>query len=73
MAKTTSIHYLKTAGLKNMQTRQKFKVELIVEVKPLVVEHLMEEFCATADFENATIHQYNYYGLDNEQEETGRN
>tara|TARA_R110002012_G_scaffold184971_1_gene351488 strand:- start:53 stop:223 length:171 start_codon:yes stop_codon:yes gene_type:complete len=56
-----------------MQPRQKFKVELIVEVKPLVVEHLMEEFCATADFENATIHQYNYYGLDNEQEETGRN
>lgn len=50
-----------------MQPRQKFKVELIVEVKPLVVEHLMEEFCATADFENATIHQYHYYGLDNEQ------
>ena len=52
----------------NMQPRQKFKVEMIVEVKPLVVEHLMEEFCATADFENATVHQYNYYGLTNEQE-----
>ena len=50
-----------------MQPRQKFKVELIVEVKPLVIEHLMEEFCDTADFENATIHQYSYYGIDNEQ------
>ena len=56
-----------------MQPRQKFKVELIVEVKPLVIEHLIEEFCATADFENASIHQYHYYGLDNEQEKTGSN
>jgi len=56
-----------------MQPRKKFKVELIVEVKPLVIEHLLEEFCDTADFENATIHQYNYYGLDNEQEEARSN
>ena len=56
-----------------MQPREKFKVEMIVEAKPLVIEHLMEEICATADFENATVHQYNYYGLNNEQEETRSN
>jgi hypothetical protein len=51
-----------------MTPKVRFKVEMIVEVNPNLVEHLMEEFCSTADFENATIQQYNYYGLENEQE-----
>jgi hypothetical protein len=56
-----------------MQPRKTFKVEMIVDCKPLVIEHLLEEICATAEFENALVNQYNYYGIDNEQKETRRN
>ena len=55
-----------------MQQRKKFKVEMIVDCKPTVIEHLLEEICATAEFENALVNQYNYYGIDNEQKETRR-
>ena len=65
-------HYLKTAGLKNM-LKKKFKVELTIDCRPSLIEHLLEEFIATADFENANVNSYTYYGLTNEQEEAGRN
>lgn len=51
-----------------MQQRKKFKVEMIVDCKPTVIEHLLEEICATVEFENALVNQYNYYGIDNEQQ-----
>ena len=51
-----------------MQPRKLFKVEMIVECKPLVIEHLLEQICATAEFENALVNQYNYYGIKDEQE-----
>ena len=63
---------MKTAGLKNM-LKKKFKVEMTVDCKPSLIEHLLEEFIATADFENANVNSYTYYGINNEQEETGRN
>ena len=56
-----------------MELKQKFKVEMIVDCRPSLIEHLLEEICATADYENALVNQYNYYGLTNEQEETGSN
>ena len=51
-----------------MQQRKKFKVEMIVDCKPSLIEHLLEEICETAIFENSLVNQYNYYGIDNEQE-----
>ena len=56
-----------------MALKKKFKVEMIVDCKPSLIEHLLEEICATADYENALVNQYNYYGLDNEQEEARSN
>ena len=54
--------------------KKKFKVEMIVDCKPSLIEHLLEEICATAEYENALVNQYNYYGLTNEQaKETGSN
>ena len=53
--------------------KKKFKVEMIIDCKPSLIEHLLEEFIETAIYENASVNQYNYYGLTNEQEETGRN
>ena len=51
-----------------MQQRKKFKVEMIVDCKPSLIEHLLEEICETVIFENSLVNQYNYYGIDNEQE-----
>ena len=66
-------HFLKTDGLNNMQQRKKFKVEMIVDCKPSLIEHLLEEICETVSFENSLVNQYNYYGIDNEQESKRRN
>ena len=59
-------------GSKKMQPREKFKVEMIIDCKPSLIEHLLEEFIETAIYENASVNQYNYYGINNEQEETRR-
>jgi len=53
--------------------KKKFKVQMIVDCKPSLIEHLLEEFIATADFENANVNTYTYYGINNEQEEAGSN
>jgi len=46
-----------------MQQRKKFKVEMIVDCKPSLIEHLLEEICETVAFENSLVNQYNYYGI----------
>jgi len=48
--------------------KKKFKVEMIIDCKPSLIEHLLEEICATVEFESALVNQYNYYGIDNEQQ-----
>ena len=53
--------------------KKKFKVQMIVDCKPSLIEHLLEEFIATADFENANVNTYTYYGINNEQEEARSN
>ncbi len=51
-----------------MTPKARFKVDMTIECQPDLIEHLMEEFCSTADFENATVTQYRYYVPKNEQE-----
>ena len=53
--------------------KTKFKVEMTVDCKPSLIEHLLEEICETVSFENALVNQYNYYGIKYEQEETRGN
>ena len=48
--------------------KKKFKVEIIVDCRPDLIEHLLEEVCDLTIYENANVNQYNYYGIDNEQE-----
>ena len=55
-----------------MILKQKFKVEMIVDCRPSLIEHLLEEFIATADFENANVNTYTYYGINNEQEKANQ-
>lgn len=55
-----------------MQPRKTFKVEMLVDCKPSLIDHLLEEICATVEYENGRVNQYNYYGIDNEQKETRR-
>ena len=51
-----------------MQPRKTFKVEMLVDCKPSLIDHLLEEFIATADFENANITSYTYYGINKQQQ-----
>ena len=48
-----------------MALKKTYKVEMIVDCKPSLIEHLLEEICATVEFENALVEQYNYYGIEN--------
>jgi len=41
---------------------------MIVDCKPSLIEHLLEEICETVIFENSLVNQYNYYGIDNVEE-----
>ena len=51
-----------------MTPKVRFKVDMTIECRPDLIEHLMEEFALTADFENALVIQYRYYVEKNEQE-----
>ena len=48
--------------------KKKFKVEIIVDCRPDLIEHLLEEICDLAIYENAKVNQYNYYGINNVEE-----
>jgi len=53
--------------------KKPFKVEIIVDCRPDLIEYFLEQICDLAEYENARVNQYHYYGLTNEQEEAGRN
>ena len=38
--------------------KKTYAVQMIVECKPSLIDHLLEEICATAKFENALITTY---------------
>ena len=54
-----------------MTPKQQFKVEMIIECRPNLLQFLLEELCATAEYENARIHTYSSELINNEQKETG--
>ena len=55
-----------------MTPKVRFKVDMTIECRPNLIEHLMEEFASTADFENALVIQYRYY-VEKNVEESERN
>lgn len=56
-----------------MALKKTYKVEMIVECRPDLLQHLLEEICDTAIYENARIQTYSSELINNEQEETGSN
>ena len=51
-----------------MTLKKAYKVEMIVDCRPDLLQHLLEEICATADYENARVQTYSSELIDNEQE-----
>ncbi len=41
-----------------MTLKKTYKIEMIVDCRPNMLQHLLEEICATADYENARIQTY---------------
>tara|TARA_R110001592_G_scaffold120304_1_gene324268 strand:+ start:365 stop:538 length:174 start_codon:yes stop_codon:yes gene_type:complete len=50
-----------------MALKKTYKIDMTIDCKPSLIQHLLEEFIATADFENANVKSYYYYGIENEQ------
>ena len=51
-----------------MTLKKAYKVEMIVDCRPDLLQHLLEEICATADYENARVQTYSSELITNEQE-----
>ena len=43
-----------------MALKKTYKVEMIVDCRPDLLQHLLEEICATAKYENALIQTYSF-------------
>ena len=56
-----------------MALNKTYKVEMIVDCRPDMLQHLLEEMCDTAIYENARVQTYSSELINNEQEETGSN
>ena len=50
-----------------MTLKKTYKVEMIVDCRPDMLQPLLEEICATADYENARIQTYSSELINNEQ------
>lgn len=44
--------------MKHLSFKKKYAVTMIVECRPSLLDHLLEEICATARYENALIETY---------------
>ena len=54
--------------MKHLTFKKKYRVQMIVECRPSLLDHLLEEICATAQYENAQIDTYSTEILTDEQE-----
>ncbi len=50
-----------------MALKKTYKVEMIVDCRPDMLQHLLEEICDTAIYENARIQTYSSELITNEQ------
>ena len=54
--------------MKPLTFKKKYNVQMILECRPSLVDHLLEELCAAAQYENALIEKYSIDELNDEQE-----
>ena len=52
---------------KPLTFKKKYNVQMVVECRPSLIDHLLEELCATAQYENALIETYSYEEVDDSQ------
>jgi hypothetical protein len=50
--------------MKPLTFKKKYKVTMIVQCRPSLVDHLLDEFDCTAQYENALIETYSFEELD---------
>ena len=50
--------------MKPLTFKKKYKVTMIVQCRPSLVDHLLDEFDLTAQYENAEIETYSFDELD---------
>ena len=50
--------------MKPLTFKKKYKVTMIVQCRPSLVDHLLDEFDSTAQYENALIETYSFEEVD---------
>lgn len=50
--------------MKPLSFKKQYKVTMIIQCRPSLVDHLMDELDSTAQYENALIEQYSFEELD---------
>ena len=58
--------------MKHLTFKKKYRVNMVVECRPSLVDHLLDELDLTAQYENALIESYNYEEITNDKKD-GRN
>lgn len=46
--------------MKHLTFKKKYQVQMVIECRPSLIDHLLEELCATAEYENAQIETYSF-------------
>ncbi len=54
--------------MKHLTFKKKYTVNMVIECRPSLIEHLLEEFECTSIYENALIETYSFEEVTNEQE-----
>jgi hypothetical protein len=49
--------------MKHLTFKKKYKVTMILQCRPSLVDHLLDEFDSTAQYENALIETYSFEEL----------
>ena len=50
--------------MKHLTFKKKYKVTMILQCRPSLVDHLLDEFDSTAQYENALIETYTFKEVD---------
>ena len=53
--------------MKHLTFKKKYKVTMILQCRPSLVDHLLDELDLTAQYENALIETYSYEEVDDSQ------
>jgi hypothetical protein len=46
--------------MKHLTFKKKYKVQMVVDCRPSLIDHLLDEFDSTAQYENALIETYSF-------------